>query len=242
MLVFGTYIGATTAAGNFGASTLFTSLIWISLLASPLIQLLQIIPSFGAALGSLERVDAFFEKKEFIDERKAPTTAVDSSCSENGEKNQDHVSISIHNGSFSYTDDGKEPILQDVNLVINRGQHVVVTGPPGCGKSLLLQAILGETVSRNSGGRVCVDGTVAFCSQTPWLENMSARRIVSRFSRDVDPSWRDRVVEACELREFLEAQDPDATIGSEGSMLSGGERQRLVSAFFPGTACVVNRG
>nr|A0A8J9WHR9.1 RecName: Full=ABC-type transporter phomO; AltName: Full=Phomopsin biosynthesis cluster protein O [Diaporthe leptostromiformis]BDA39144.1 ABC transporter [Diaporthe leptostromiformis] len=219
VLVFGTYIGATTAAADFSASTLFTSLIWISLLASPLIQLLQIIPSFGAALGSLERIDAFFEKQEFTDERDE-ATAVDSSCSEKGEKKKEHVSLSIHNSSFSYTDDSEDSILKDVNLVINRGQHVVVTGPAGCGKSLLLQAILGEVAPQNSGSRVCVDGKVAFCSQTPWLENLSARQVVSRFSRDKDPSWTDRVVDACELREFLEAQDPDATIGSQGSALA----------------------
>lgn len=233
MLAFGTYIGATTATGNFGASTMFTSLIWISLLASPLIQLLQIIPSFGAALGSLQRVNDFFHKEEFTDKRKAPT-ADDDSSSEDGEKMQKEisgskVSISINNGSFSYTGDKEEPILKEVNLDVYRGQHVVVTGPAGCGKSLILQAILGESASRNSG-RVCVNGTVAFCGQTPWLENMSAQGVVSRFSSDEDPRWRDRVVDACELREFLEAQDPDATIGSQGSRLSGGEKQRLVSS------------
>lgn len=229
MLVFGAYIGATGSTGAFDASTLFSSLILISLLASPLIRLLQIIPSFGAALGSLERVDAFFDREELIDTRGSGPAVSKTSQDDEKEMPDDKACITISNGHFGFAND--KPILQRIDLTVNRGQHVVITGPAGCGKSLLLQALLGEVSSKNNG-QVNVTGRVAFCSQTPWLENITAQSTVSRFAIGEDHDWRERVVDACELRHFLQSQELDSTIGSQGSRLSGGERQRLVSFDF----------
>lgn len=228
LLVFGTYIGAEGSTGaNFDASTLFSSLILISLLAAPLIQLLQIIPSFGAALGSLERMHAFFQREELSDTRELALESSAASYNSGKDAPETRIAVSISGGHFGFTED--RAVLQDINLKATIGQHVVITGPVGCGKSLLLQAILGEVPSTQNG-RVTVTGKVAFCSQEPWLENISAEVTISRFGKSDDDRWRQRVVKACALDDFLESQIPDATIGSQGLKISGGERQRLVSS------------
>src|SRR4051794_13500691 len=69
-LVFGVYVAASQGNGEIlDASKLFTSLILVSLLASPLIKILQIIPMFGAAKGCFTRLQKFLEKQERIDGR-----------------------------------------------------------------------------------------------------------------------------------------------------------------------------
>lgn len=42
------------------------------------------------------------------------------------------------------------PVLKNINLIIDRGEFVVITGPSGCGKSTLLHVLLGLE-SPNSG-------------------------------------------------------------------------------------------
>lgn len=47
---------------------------------------------------------------------------------------------------------GSQPILQDINLTVSRGDVVVILGPSGCGKSTLLRCING--LEPLSGGRL----------------------------------------------------------------------------------------
>lgn len=132
--------------------------------------------------------------------------------------------IEITNGCFGWD---TKALVKDVNLSISKGEHIVVTGAVGSGKSLLLQAIVGETQAISGSVRKG-DGLIAYCGQTPWLENSTARENATRGALD-DNTWHERVIDACALRELFEAKAPGKTIGSNGALISGGERQRLVS-------------
>ena len=51
---------------------------------------------------------------------------------------------------------GKNEVLTDINLEVEKGQLVTLLGPSGCGKSTLLRCLAGlETVT---SGRVYLDG------------------------------------------------------------------------------------
>lgn len=238
--VFGAYIGATGSTADFDVSKMFSSLILITLVASPLILLLQVITNLGAALGSGPRIVEFLRKEE-IGERELPPTLPNSSDAGSGamkielhleldEKGRTKEALtkstvlSINGADLGYDD---RTLLHDVNLEVKKGQHIVITGPVGCGKSLLLQAILGEVVPK-AGHVTLAPVPVGYCTQTAWLENISAEENAFRFGA-ADNVWRDRVVDACALRELLKSQARGATIGSGGSQISGGEKQRLVS-------------
>lgn len=61
--------------------------------------------------------------------------------------------IEVKNASFSY---GEELIFGDLNLKINKGEIFCLFGPNGCGKSTLIQCILG--VLDLSGGTIMLRG------------------------------------------------------------------------------------
>ena len=58
--------------------------------------------------------------------------------------------------------------VQDVTLKIPRGKLVAIVGPVGCGKSSLLQGLLGEM--RKTSGNVTFGGSVSYCPQSAWIQ------------------------------------------------------------------------
>ncbi|KAF7942729.1 uncharacterized protein EAE97_006183 [Botrytis byssoidea] len=133
--------------------------------------------------------------------------------------------LSMRHASFGW---GNETSLHDINFEIAASQHVAVTGPVGCGKSLLLQAILGE-VELKAGTIHAGDIAIGYCSQNPWLENVSAHENAFR-SAPSDKSWENLVADSCNLGDLLSTESSHQTIGSGGAKISGGERQRLALA------------
>ncbi len=187
---------------------MFTSLVLISLLASPLIHLFQALPTLGAAHGCFQRVHEFFG----LDERLPPASETrDPTVS------SPDIVVSEH-ASFGY-EPGK-PLLHDVNLSLRKGKHVVILGAVGTGKSLLLKSILGEACTLQ--GRVSRStDSVAYCSQTPWLENTSAELNWMQHASG-DPDWMEQVASACALDDVVKLGDyRSGKVGSGGSRLSG---------------------
>jgi ATP-binding cassette subfamily C (CFTR/MRP) protein 1 len=239
VLVFGTFIAVSKRDGSeFDISRLFTSLILISLLASPLIQLFQVIPSIGAAIGCLERIQTYLDIEEREDfrrvedsTRQGPLNQSDHEKAgrdvEKAGNGEEDVVLSMTGASFSWTLTSR-PVLKNVTLSVYRGQHVAIIGQVGSGKSLLLSAILGEAL-QTEGLTILSCPEVAYCSQTPWLENLSGMDIVSRYG-DVDAAWIKSVVWACALEDVEGLKEwSEGSIGTTGVGLSGGQKQRLVS-------------
>jgi len=72
--------------------------------------------------------------------------------------------------------------------------------------------------------------SMAYCDQTPWLENRSIRDNILGQS-PLDEKWLATVLEACALDEDVRMFPlGDLTlVGSGGVSLSGGQKQRVVS-------------
>jgi len=58
--------------------------------------------------------------------------------------------------------------LKYVDLRVPRGQLVAIVGAVGSGKSSLLQGLIGDM--RRTEGSVRVGGSVAYCSQSAWIQ------------------------------------------------------------------------
>ncbi len=121
------------------------------------------------------------------------------------------------------------PLLHNITLTIPSGALVLVVGDVGCGKTSLLQAILGEMHVRT--GAVEVHGSTAYTAQDPWIQNATLRDNVL-MGASMDWDWYDAVLEACALvpdLELLPAGDL-SEIGEKGINLSGGQRHRVALA------------
>ncbi len=119
---------------------------------------------------------------------------------------------------------GQTHILQDINLIVHKGEFLCLMGPSGCGKSSLLRIM--ASVSQQSAGLVLnKPQRIGFVFQNfglmPWLtvfENIAyGLRMNDTPQADIIPIVR-RLVRHLSL-EGLEQQHPKE--------LSGGQKQRV---------------
>jgi ATP-binding cassette subfamily B protein len=142
--------------------------------------------------------------------------------------------------SFAY--DGR-PVLRDVDLAIEAGEHVAIVGPNGAGKSTLVSLLLG--LYRPGAGHVRADG-VAFDEldvaslrrsmgvvlQDPIIFPGTVRENISYGRRDATEAEIHRAAEWATVNEFVEAlpEGYATPVGDEGTLLSAGQRQRVAIA------------
>ncbi len=114
----------------------------------------------------------------------------------------------------------------DATFSVPRGALAAIVGPVGCGKSSLLESLLGQLDRRR--GALFVRGSVAYAPQVPWIFAGSLRDNVL-FGQPLDEARYAAVVEACALGPDVAAL-PDAhdtEIGERGVNLSGGQKARV---------------
>ncbi len=149
-------------------------------------------------------------------------------------------SIAFEGVTFSYRD---QPVLNEVDLVIPRGETVALVGPSGAGKSTLVNLL--PRFFDPGSGRVTVDGIdirelslkslralVGIVGQDTVLFNDSVRNNIAYGRSDLPlDTVRDAASAAYADDFIMELPDGyDTRIGEGGSQLSGGQRQRLAIA------------
>ncbi|CAK4663379.1 unnamed protein product [Aphanomyces euteiches] len=195
------------------ATKVFTSLALFRQLQDPVRDLPENITAVVEARISLKRFHSYLAQE---DKPARPEPDVPE------EKN---VAVTIQNGALTWGDD-TSPILKDVNLTVHRGDLVVIHGKVGSGKSSLCMAICGEM--KQTQGTSGVYGSIAYCSQEPWIQQMSVRDNIL-FGKPFDSAKYTRVVDACGLLPDFElmAFGDMTEVGSKGRNLSGGQKARI---------------
>jgi subfamily B ATP-binding cassette protein MsbA len=145
--------------------------------------------------------------------------------------------IQFENVHFSYSD---KPIIQDLNLTIQKGQMVALVGPSGGGKSTLAN-LLGRFYDVNEGA-IRIDGIaltdyrlhavrakMGVVTQDAILFNDT---IAANIALGDETPDMDRVMEAARVanaHEFIHALTGgyDFVVGDGGNKLSGGQKQRI---------------
>lgn len=164
-------------------------------------------------------------------------------------------SVTFHDASVTWSKASEDLAehrftLRDLNLQFPNNALSVISGPTGSGKSLLLNAILGEvdvlsgyinvpkspsSAQRFDDKATAVDWiiptAIAFVSQTPWIENATIKNNII-FGLPFDAERYSKVLEACALVQDLSLfEDGDETeVGAQGISLSGGQKWRLTLA------------
>lgn len=230
------------------ATTAFTSLSLIQVLAQPLNMSLQNLPFLVATFGCLNRIDGFLASEDWADGRiyngkgsdtlsssieALPATVQEKPAqppsSHRGEQNCDAI-IQIKEASIGYS--SEKDTLTGIDVEIPEGKLTFVIGPVASGKSTLCKAIIGELKPRVGAVNIhrahSQDVSISYCSQAPFIRNGTVRDNIVMYSGS-DPVWYDRVLEACALTGRLSAlPNGDGTVvGSDGARLSGGQKQKV---------------
>ncbi len=151
--------------------------------------------------------------------------------------------VVFENVSFSYRDDGGDPVLNDISFTAEPGENVAILGSTGSGKSSLINLI--PRFYDADKGRVTIDGVD--------VKNISTQSLMSRIGislqdvvlfsgtiRDNIKYGRPEATEeevltaskAAQAHEFITGypEGYDTMVGQRGVNLSGGQKQRVAIA------------
>jgi subfamily B ATP-binding cassette protein MsbA len=148
--------------------------------------------------------------------------------------------IEFRNVTFAYDD---AVILDNINLVIEKGKTIALVGSSGAGKSTLADLV--PRFHDVTSGEVLIDGInikdyslhsvrslMSIVTQEPILFNDS---IANNIRLGKENATEEEIVQAAKVanaHNFIAHKEMgyDSNIGDRGSKLSGGERQRLTIA------------
>ncbi|KAK6465777.1 hypothetical protein DFJ63DRAFT_292765 [Scheffersomyces coipomensis] len=213
----------------------FPALTLFEILSKPIVTFPEILNNYFNMRVSLKRVSDLFELSEL-------ESAITDRSFKELKKND--VSIKINNATFlwsgesekNYSDedhiesDGENNVaLNEINFEARKGQLTCIVGKVGSGKTTLLKSILGELILvKKNNTKLEVNGTIAYCSQSPWILNSSVKENIL-FGCKYDKAFYAKTVAACQLLPDFDAlPDGDKTIvGEKGISLSGGQKARI---------------
>jgi ATP-binding cassette, subfamily B, bacterial PglK len=142
---------------------------------------------------------------------------------------------------FRYSENGPW-VLNDVNLTIQKGERVGIVGITGCGKSTLMDLLMGLLMPTQ--GKFLVDDQVMNQNQIKsWQRNIAhvpqsiyltdgtvAENIALCVEpNDINMNLLQEAACKAQIAEFIESQPAkyDSQIGERGIRISGGQRQRI---------------
>lgn len=150
--------------------------------------------------------------------------------------------LQVEDVQYSYGE-GLPNVLSGINLTIEPGECVAITGASGCGKTTLLKIMAG--LIEPSEGRVLLGdydikqaGLVNYRRQIATVlqdDQLFAGTIaenISCFDPHADQAWIEECAQMVAMRDEIMAMPMryDSLIGDMGSSLSGGQKQRLFLA------------
>jgi ATP-binding cassette subfamily C protein len=246
-----TRLAATTLSGLVGAvavvlgitvfdisaSVLITLLLILSRMSGPSMQLQSDAQQIAHALPAYEKLR---ELERELTAAETETVALSSStiALPDGPIEIRGVSF-LHDAAAS----GAAGVARGLNLTIEPGSIVGITGPSGAGKTTFADLLVGLYAPQS--GEITVGGValrgpsvaawrnlVSYVAQDPFLFHDTIRRNLLWANPEVDEAALWDVLRMTGAEEIVRntPQGLDTVVGERGSLLSGGERQRLCLA------------
>ncbi|KAH9940070.1 uncharacterized protein BXZ73DRAFT_99070 [Epithele typhae] len=226
------------------ASRVFSSMSVFDIIRNQLHTTFDMIPQMITAKVSLDRVSAFLDDTELLDEFSERTAA--SSEAVVPPHTTKNPTIGICSASFTWSNENDGTLTPgpnrrnftlriDEEVVFRRGRINLIVGPTGSGKTSLLMALLGELHYIPNGPESYVSlpraGGVAYAAQESWVQNETIRDNIL-FGSPFDEERYNKVIAQCALKRDLtlfEAGD-QTEVGEKGLTLSGGQKARITLA------------
>ena len=215
--------------GGMSPAQLVSFLLYAGLLTRPVSALAGIYGQTQQARGTLERMQSV------LTERPEPILQAGHSLPPvRGE-------IEFRDISFAYP--GRTPALDAMNLHIQAGETLAITGENGAGKSTLAHLLM--RLHEPDAGQILIDGIdiaqvslhslrrqIGIVPQHVLLFNGTVRDNIGYGLADADPAAIETAAHAAQAHNFITRlpQGYDTLIGDQGIRLSGGQRQRIALA------------
>jgi len=152
-------------------------------------------------------------------------------------------SIELQNIDFAYQKDA-EPILENINLRVRKGEMIGIIGASGSGKTTLMDILLGFL--NPISGRISFNGKlmnhnvsewsskVAYIPQEVFIADSSLRSNIALgvLEDEIDEEKIELAIKQSQLKRLVDKLDDgvNTSIGERGVRLSGGEKQRIALA------------
>ncbi|MCW4048959.1 MAG: ABC transporter ATP-binding protein/permease [Candidatus Bathyarchaeota archaeon] len=216
-----TSVGQIMAFINYLFSTMF-----------PVMMLAMMAGQISAANASAGRIMQVLDTEAEVQNKETPVRL------ENVEGR-----VVFEDVTFSYRDDGGDPVLTDVSFTAEPGQNVAILGSTGSGKSSLINLI--PRFYDTNKGRVTIDGVdvkdmdmnnlranIGISLQDAVLFSGTIRDNIRYGKPDATDDEVFTAAKAAQAHEFITGfpQGYDTMVGQRGVNLSGGQKQRVAIA------------
>jgi len=209
---------------TLGDMIMFTSLILF--FTEPIKELLNLVPSIKYAMNSYERINDLL--------------MIDTCKTNNEDKSFIDGDISISNLSYSYN--GINNIMNNINLNIKKGDKFLIYGKSGNGKSTLMKILLKyfdeykgiikiNDINLKDISRDTIRNSFSYVSQNEILLSDTIKNNIA-LKRDISDKKYNEIIKICKVNEIIDKKPlrGNFLIEEDGFNLSGGERQKIILA------------
>lgn len=226
-------VGVTSAISiikynSMNVGQLFIFLSYASQYTKPFNEISSVATELSNSFASVNRVFELLELEEIEENDDAIAM------------NHAQGNIQIEHLYFSYSKD--KPLIEDFNLNVCSGEDIAIVGPTGCGKTTLINLLMG--FYEQDSGRILIDGVptskilkeslrdnLGMVLQDTWIFNGTVKENIKYGKEDATD---EEVIEACKKSyadSFIDKL-PNAydTIISNDEGLSQGQRQLICIA------------
>lgn len=152
------------------------------------------------------------------------------------------IEVDVKSLRFRYSED-ESWIIHGISFKIPEGQSVAIIGPTGCGKTTLMNLLLGNLVPEH--GEIKIGGQriknigpnqlrnfIAYVAQDDVLFAGSILENISFFDDDVQQDWVEQCAKMASIHDEIMAMPMgyQTLVGDMGNILSGGQKQRILLA------------